>query len=61
MANQNSNYIFNLSLNAEFRYEFELGGINEEQKNKEFTNIAIKGTLPGKNISSFNTLQTKAK
>ena len=61
MASQNSNYIFNLSLNAEFKYEFELGGINEEQKNKEFANIAIKGTLPGKNITSFNTLKTKAK
>ena len=60
MANQNSNYIFNVFLKADFKYEFELGGITEEQKSKEFANIPIKGTLPGKNITSLNTLQMKA-
>lgn len=61
MANKNSNYIFNIQLKADFKYEFELGGITEELKNKEFSNIAIKGSILGKNITSFNTLQAKVK
>jgi hypothetical protein len=48
-------------LSKDFNFEVALGEIELRQLKGDETNLTIRASIPGKNISSFNTLKDKTK